>query len=102
MQGIEVAKERQAERERKARANGRRFGGHGPQVSDPETAKPAPKTQRNFTDPESRIQKTADGFIQGYTAELAVDDVAQVIVAQHVTPRGPEVQELLPAVEMIE
>ena len=102
VQGIEVAKARQAERERKEQANGRRFGGHGPQVPDPETAKPAPMTQRNFTDPESRIQKTADGFIQGYTAVLAVDDVAQVIVAQHVTPSGPEVQELLPAVEMIE
>ena len=34
--------------------------------------------------------------------EPAVDETAQVIVAQHVTPNGPEVQELLPAVEMIE
>ena len=57
---------------------------------------------RNFTDPESRIQKTADGFIQGYTAVLAVDEVAQVIVAQHVTPSGPEVHELIPAVKAIE
>ena len=31
-----------------------------------------------------------------------VDDTFQVIVAQHVTPCGPEVQELLPAVDMIE
>ena len=96
------AKERQVERERKEQENGRRFGGHGPQVPDPEQAKPAPKAQRNFTDPESRIQKTADGFIQGYTAVLAVDELAQVIVAQHVTPRGPEAQELIPAVDMIE
>ena len=98
----EVAKANQAERERKERENGRRFGGGQFKVPDPETAKPAPKAQRNFTDPESRIQKTADGFIQGYTAVLAVDETAQVIVAQHVTPDGPEVHELLPAVEMIE
>ena len=65
-------------------------------------AKPSPKAQRDFTDPESPIQKTADGFVQGYTAVLAVDDVAQVVVAQHVTPRAAEVHELLPAVETIE
>jgi len=92
----------QAERERKEQASGRRVGGGQFKVPDPEQAKPAPKAQRNFTDPESRIQKTADGFIQGYTAVLAVDETAQVIVAQHVTPHGPEVQELLPAVDMIE
>ena len=96
------AQERQAERERKEAENGRRFAGKPLQVPDPETAKPSPKAQRNFTDPESRIQKTADGFIQGYTAVLAVDETAQVIVAQHVTPSAPEVNELLPAVAMIE
>ncbi len=99
---VEVAQANQAERERKERENGRRFGGRGFLVPDPETAKPAPRAQRNFTDPESRIQKTPDGFIQGYTAVLAVDETAQVIVAQHVTPRGPEVQELASAVAMIE
>ena len=97
-----VAQARQAERERKEKENGRRFGGKPPVVPDPEQAKPAPKAQRNFTDPESRIQKTADGFIQGYTAVLAVDETAQVIVAQHVTPSAPEVRELIPAVEAIE
>ena len=98
----EVAKANQAERERKEQQNGRRLGGKPFKVPDPEQAKPEPKAQRNFTDPESRIQKTADGFIQGYTAVLAVDEVAQVIVAQHVTPNGPEVHELIPAVEAIE
>jgi len=96
------AKTRIAERKQKEQENGRRFAGQRPQVPDPERAKPAPKAQRNFTDPESRIQKTADGFIQGYTAVLAVDETAQVIVAQHVTPNGPEQHELIPAVEMIE
>ena len=96
------AKERQAERERQEQVNGRPIAGRPIKVPDPDQAKPAPKAQRNFTDPESRIQKTADGFIQGYTAVLAVDEVAQVIVAQHVTPSAPEVNELLPAVEMIE
>jgi transposase len=68
---------------------------------DPARAKPAPKAQRNFTDPDSKIQKTADGFIQGYNAQAAVDARAQVIVAQDVTPMAADVGELLPQVTAI-
>ena len=65
---------------------------------DPDDAAPPDKAQRNFTDPESKIQKTSDGFIQGYNAQLAVDGgPAQIIVAQHVTPAAPDVQQLVPA-----
>ena len=32
---------------------------------DPKKAEPSKRSQCNFTDPESRIQKTSDGFIQG-------------------------------------
>jgi transposase len=100
-QAAETAKAHVVERAREEERRGRRFGGKPPQVPDPEHARPEAKAQRNFTDPESRIQKTPDGFIQGYTAVLAVDEAAQVIVSQHVTPRGPEVHELLPAVDGI-
>jgi transposase len=65
-------------------------------------AQPAPKAQRNFTDPESRIQKGSDGFIQGYNAQIAVDDTAQVIVSQHVTQATNDVQQLRPVIEKIE
>ena len=47
--------------------------------------KPDPKAQKNFTDPESRIMKTKDGFIQGYNAQAAVDATAQVM--RHPRPR---------------
>src|SRR6266849_5840638 len=57
----------EAEAREKARAEGK----------DPETAEPPAKAQRNFTDPESKIQKTHDGFIQGYNAQVAVDDTFQ-------------------------
>lgn len=67
----------------------------------PDQAKPAPKAQRNFTDPDSKIQKTPDGFIQGYNAQAAVDDHAQVIVAQDVTPMAADVGELMPLVTAI-
>ena len=47
----------------------------------PPSEEPDPKAQKNFTDPESRIMKTKDSFIQGYNAQAAVDATAQVIVA---------------------
>ena len=68
---------------------------------DPRQAQPADKAQKNFTDPDSKIQKTSDGFIQGYNAQVAVDETFQVIVAQHVTPTAPDVNELAPAIESI-
>jgi len=67
---------------------------------DPERSKPAAKDQHNFTDPESKIQKTNDGFIQGYNAQVAVDETFQVIVAQHVTTAN-DVNQLQPVVESI-
>jgi hypothetical protein len=97
----EAAEDRIAERTREERRRGRRFAGQKPLTPDPQQAKPTPKAQRNFTDPESRIQKTADGFIQGYTAQVAVDEHAQVIVSQHVTPQAAEVNELRPLVDAI-
>lgn len=45
---------------------------------------PNEKSQRNFTDPESRILKTRDGYVQGYNAQAAVDEERQVIVATEV------------------
>lgn len=55
---------------------------------------PGPTAQRNFTDPESRIMKGPDGFVQAYNAQIAVDGDSQVIVAQHVTAAATDVQAL--------
>ena len=82
----------EAEARKKAEAEGK----------DPRSGKPPDKAQRNFTDPESKIQKTSDGFIQGYNAQVAVDDLFQVIVAQHVTATAPDVQQLEPVITAIE
>ena len=67
----------------------------------PDQARPPDKAQHNFTDPESKIQKTSDGFIQGYNAQVAVDATAQVIVAQHVTAASPDVEQLQPIIEAL-
>ena len=73
---------RRAEADAKRRAEGRKKSGKSPA---PPRQEPDGKTQRNFTDPDSRILKTKDGYIQGYNAQAAVDGTAQVILAHAVT-----------------
>ena len=62
---------------------------------------PPPKAQRNFTDPESRIMKGPDGFVQGYNAQAAVDAKAQIIVAHGLTDCSADSGQLEPMVKAI-
>jgi transposase len=71
--------------------------------SAPEAAKaPKDRAQRNFTDPDSRIMKTKDGFIQGYNAQAAVDAEAQIIVAHGLTNSGSDQAQPTPLVDAIQ
>jgi hypothetical protein len=63
---------------------------------------PPDKAQRNFTDPDSRILKTKDGFIQGYNGQAAVDAAQQIIVAHGPTDATSDQDQLAPLVERIE
>jgi transposase len=56
-----------------------------------EKAKPDKRAQRNFTDPESRMMKTNDGFHYAYNAQAVVDEEAQVILATDVTQAANDV-----------
>jgi hypothetical protein len=57
----------------------------------PPSRVPDDKAQKNFTDPESRIMKSADkSFIQGYNAQTAVDSEYQVVVAAMVTNQAAD------------
>ncbi len=62
---------------------------------------PEARAQRNFTDPESRIMRTADGFVQGDNAQAAVDAASQIIVAQQVTNAPNDQQQLAPLLAQI-
>jgi transposase len=66
-----------------------------------ESAKPEPKAQYNFTDPESRIMHSPDGFVQAYNVQVAVDEL-QLIVGQAVTQDTNDKQQLLPMITTIE
>jgi hypothetical protein len=66
------------------------------------TAKPAPKAQRNFTDPESRIMTTSDGsFHQCYNGQAVVDAEHQVIVAADVTQCAADTPSLIPMLDEV-
>src|SRR3990170_2716004 len=64
-------------------------------------AKPDSKAQYNFTDPESRIMKGPDGFVQAYNVQVAVDEL-QLIVGQAVTQATNDKKQLLPMITTIE
>ena len=66
-----------------------------------EEAKPAAKMQYNFTDPESRIMKGPDSFVQAYNTQIAVESDLQLIVGQLVTQDANDKQQMKPVVEAI-
>ena len=85
--------------EARRKAEGRKKTGKTPA---PPRQEPDGKAQRNFTDPQSRILKTKDGYIQGYNAQAAVDAEAQIIVAHGLTPGTSDQDQLVPLVDGIE
>ena len=89
---------RKAEAEAQRRQEGRKKPG---KPAAPPTDEPDPKAQKNFTDPESRIMKTKDGFIQGYNGQAAVDGAAQVIVAHDLDARQSDQHQLAPMTDAI-
>ena len=90
---------RRAAAEERRIAEGRKKNGKTPA---PPKQEPDGKAQRNFTDPESRILKTKDGYIQGYNAQAAVDAEAQIIVAHGLTPSMSDQDQFVPLLDTTE
>jgi transposase len=74
----------------------------GKSADEAKLAKPQHKDQYNFTDPESRIMPGADGIVQGYNAQAAVEPTLLLIVGQTVTEASNDKRQLKPMVEIIE
>lgn len=72
-----------------------RGGGRPPQTT------PKDKAQRNFTDPESRIMKGPEGYVQAYNCQVAVDASSHVIVAEQVSDNAADQVQLKPMVAQI-
>jgi transposase len=95
----EEEERRRAAADAKRIAEGRKKNGKTPA---PPKREPDGKAQRNFTDPESRILKTKDGYIQGYNAQAAVDAAAQIVVAHGLTAGMSDQDQLVPLLDAIE
>jgi hypothetical protein len=63
---------------------------------------PADKAQENFTDPDSRIMNSTEGFQQCYNTQIAVDANSQLIVGTEVIQNAADSGSLLSMVELVE
>lgn len=84
-------------RKEKEKKTGKKTGGRPPKEPDPN---PQNTDQYNFTDPESRIMKTSDGFDQCYNGQAAVND-DMIIVGAYSNAHGNDKQELIPAIDSV-
>lgn len=55
----------------------------------------------NKTDPDSKVMKTPDGYVQGYNAQLAVAE-NQIVVAADLTDEANDVRQLEPMIRQTE
>jgi hypothetical protein len=65
-----------------------------------ESAVPEKRAQRNFTDPESRMMKTNDGFNYAFNARAVVDETSQVIIGTRVCTNAGDVDQLLGMIDL--
>lgn len=87
----EKARQEQEARKAEAKKAGREWRAR----MDPEQAKPDPKAQYNFTDPELRIMRSSDKtFIQGYNGVIAVGAETQIVVAAELTNQAADAPHL--------
>ncbi len=99
---LALEEEARARAEVKRRDQEEKRGGPGRRPAPPKE-EPEAKTQRNFTDPDSRIMKmSATGSLeQSYNCQAAVDATAQVIVAAAVTQEAADSRQLKPLVQVM-
>ncbi len=89
---LKQRKDKEAETGKKAR-------GREPKPPEPG---PRDKDQINFTDGESRIMPSSEGFVQGYNAQAAVDIESHLIVENHITQQTNDKQEIEPTLKKLE
>src|ERR1019366_2888877 len=73
--------------------NGRRFGSPPKPYQPPEV----PQGQVNVTDPDSKLLKTTEGYVQGYNAQAVVDH-GQIVLAAEITNSTVDWSQLDPMV----
>jgi transposase len=104
LEKIRAAKARLEERARVRARERAQARGASPEAVEAavQSAVPGPKEQSNFTDPESRIMKTTSGWVQGYNAQVVVEEASGVIVAQEVSNHGGDSARLAPMLDRVQ
>lgn len=84
--------------EKLARREAVRSSGKKPRGKEPKAPETGPKAkdQINLTDEESRIMPSADGFVQGYNAQAAVDVDSMLVIATTLTQQTNDKQQVEP------
>lgn len=95
------ALEREAKEEAEKGKKGAPAAKNAKQREMRKTGKPPAKMQRNFTDPDSRILRDRQTYVQGFNCQAAVDSEAQVIVSRAVTANQQDTPELLPLLNQL-
>lgn len=86
-----------------AKREAQRAAGKPPRGRQPKAPDPTPgeKDQVNFTDEESRIMKTKDGFQQAYNAQAGVETDSRLIVGARVSQAPNDKEELIPTLAAV-
>ena len=92
------AQKRLAHRQAEEAASGKKKRGRKPKVVEPA---PVEEAKANISDPDSRIMKARQGYVQGYNAQAIVSQ-DQIIIATGVTQEANDVQQLKPMLDTLE
>ncbi len=97
-EAVRVAQQHLDQRQAEETATGKNKRGKKPKEM---ALVPGEKAKANTTDPDSRIMKTRQSYVQGYNMQAVVSQ-DQVIVAVGVTQEANDVRQLKPMMETLE
>ena len=97
-EAAKLARERLEQREVEEAATGKKKQGRKPKEV---AAVPVEDARANTTDPDSRIMKTRQGYVQGYNVQAVVSE-DQIIVAVGVTQEANDVHQFKPMLDNME
>ena len=93
-----ASQEHLLQRQAQEEATGKKKRGRKPKVVEPG---PTEGAKANTTDPDSRIMKSRQGYVQGYNVQAVVTE-DQIIVAIGVTQEANDVKQLEPMLQTLE
>lgn len=97
-EAAQAAQQHLRQREAEEVATGKKKRGRKPKEV---ASTPGEEGKANITDPDSRVMKTSQGYVQGYNVQMAVSQ-DQIILAVGVTQEANDVHQLAPMLKAVE